>query len=62
MEKNALFDYRYDSFPGFDLLLDSFFVENVLVKYYLIASFDCIGSLDLVFESNMGNFHTSDHF
>ena len=39
-QKIALFDFENDDFPSFNLLLDSFFVENGL--YNQITGFDCI--------------------
>ena len=38
-EKAAVFDFKIDGFPSFDLLLDSFFVESGLLKYFLITGF-----------------------
>ena len=40
--QKVLFDLKNYGFPSFDLLLDSFFVENGLLKYYVITGLDWI--------------------
>ena len=42
LQKIAAFDYKNDGFLRFYGELDSFFVKNGLLKYYLVFSFDCM--------------------